>query len=145
MTWHGDINARLRLPCQLSLSMIFISSRTSIHKSNPPYSRFNSVIEQWLEHRLLDIGVVSSNPVLYMFLIHVINFFFNFLVFSYYLSQFWRKTMCDIIRDWILLVCFSWRYEATEGPRVNFIMREALFELYTWILCRFIPPWQTNK
>ena len=23
----------------------------------------------------------------------------------------------------------------TEGPRVNFIMREALFEIYTWILC----------
>ena len=21
-----------------------------------------------------------------------------------------------ILRDWILLVCFSWRYEATEGP-----------------------------
>ena len=39
----------------------------------------------------------------------------------------------DIIRDWILLVCFSWRYEATEGPRVNFVMHEALFEIYTWI------------
>ena len=41
----------------------------------------------------------------------------------------WEKHMGDIhsIRDWILLVCFSWRYEATEGPRVNFIMREALF------------------
>ena len=25
----------------------------------------------------------------------------------------------------------------TEGPRVNFIMREALFEIYTWILCGF--------
>ena len=23
----------------------------------------------------------------------------------------------------------------TEGPRVNFVMREALFEMYTWILC----------
>ena len=23
----------------------------------------------------------------------------------------------------------------TEGPRVNFIMREELFEIYTWILC----------
>ena len=23
---------------------------------------------------------------------------------------------------------------------VNFVMREALFEIYTWILCRFIPP-----
>ena len=23
----------------------------------------------------------------------------------------------------------------TEGPRVNFVMREALFEIYTWILC----------
>ena len=22
-----------------------------------------------------------------------------------------------------------------EGPRVNFVMREALFEIYTWILC----------
>ena len=49
------------------------------------------------------------------------------------------------IRDWILLVCFSWRYEATEGPRVNFVMREVRFEIYTWILCRFIPPWETNK
>ena len=49
------------------------------------------------------------------------------------------------IRDWILLVCFSWRYEATEVPRVNFVMREALFEIYTWILCRFIPSWETNK
>ena len=49
-----------------------------------------------------------------------------------------------LIRDWILLVCFSWRYEATEGPLVNFVMREALFEIYTRILCRFIPPWETN-
>ena len=23
----------------------------------------------------------------------------------------------------------------TEGARVNFVMREALFEIYTWILC----------
>ena len=23
----------------------------------------------------------------------------------------------------------------TGGPRVNFVMREALFEIYTWILC----------
>ena len=23
----------------------------------------------------------------------------------------------------------------TEGPHVNFVMREALFEIYTWILC----------
>ena len=52
---------------------------------------------------------------------------------------------CSCIRDWILLVCFSWRYEATEVPRVNFVMREALFEIYTWILCRFIPSWETNK
>ena len=48
-------------------------------------------------------------------------------------------------RDWILLVCFSWRTEATEGPRVNFVTREALFEIYMWILCRFIPPWETNQ
>ena len=44
----------------------------------------------------------------------------------------------DLLRDLILLVCFSWRYEATEGPRVNFVMREALFEIYKWILYRFI-------
>ena len=44
-----------------------------------------------------------------------------------------------LLRDLILLVCFSWRYEVTEGPHVNFVMREALFEIYTWILCRFIP------
>ena len=31
--------------------------------------------------------------------------------------------LCTCIRDWILLVCFSKRYEATEGPRVNFVMR----------------------
>ena len=36
-------------------------------------------------------------------------------------------------------------YEATEGPRVKFVMREALYEIYTWILCRFIPPCETNK
>ena len=41
------------------------------------------------------------------------------------------------IRDWILLVCFSWRYEATEGQRVNFVICQALFEIYTLILCRF--------
>ena len=23
----------------------------------------------------------------------------------------------------------------TEGPRVNFVMRETLFEIYTWTLC----------
>ena len=55
------------------------------------------------------------------------------------------KLPLPIIRDWILLVCFSWRYEATEVLRVNFVMREALFEIYTWILCRFIPSWETNK
>ena len=34
MTLHGDINARLILPCQISLSMVF---------RNPPYSRYNSM------------------------------------------------------------------------------------------------------
>ena len=63
-------------------------------------------------------------------------------------TQWNTKTILQIwasIRDWILLVCFSWRYEATEVPRVNFVMREALFEIYTWIPCRFIPSWETNK
>ena len=32
-----------------------------------------------------------------------------------------------LLRDWILLVCFSWRYDATEVPRVNFVMCEAIF------------------
>ena len=32
------------------------------------------------------------------------------------------RVSCISFRDWILLVCFSWRYEATEGPRVNFVM-----------------------
>ena len=43
----------------------------------------------------------------------------------------WEYTTSQPVcfRDWILLVCFSWRYEATEGPRVNFVMREALFEI----------------
>ena len=54
-------------------------------------------------------------------------------------------TKYNLFRDWILLVCFSWRYEVTEGPRVNFVMCGALFEIYTWILCHFIPPWETNK
>ena len=44
-----------------------------------------------------------------------------------------RHPTCVVIhgvfRDWILLVCFSWRYEATEVPRVNFVMSEALFEI----------------
>ena len=59
----------------------------------------------------------------------------------------WKDIISEvcIFRDWILLVCFSWRYEAIEVPRVNFVMREALFEIYTWILCRFIPSWETNK
>ena len=52
-----------------------------------------------------------------------------------------RRELTNLpIRDLILLICFLWRYEATEGPRVNFVMSEALFEIYTWILCRFIPP-----
>ena len=29
----------------------------------------------------------------------------------------------------------------TEGPRVNFVMREALFEIYTWILCLSYHPY----
>ena len=37
-------------------------------------------------------------------------------------------------RDWILLVCFPWRYEATEDPRVNFVMR---FNPYIYILTTF--------
>ena len=32
-----------------------------------------------------------------------------------------------LIRDWILLVCFSWRYEATEDQRVNFEKRITKF------------------
>ena len=54
-----------------------------------------------------------------------------------------RRPMVNqhLLRDWILLVCFSWRYEATEGPCVNFVMREALFEIYTWIL---VPFWLRN-
>ena len=28
---------------------------------------------------------------------------------------------------------------------VNFVMREALFEMIHVDLCRFIPPWETNK
>ena len=35
-----------------------------------------------------------------------------------------------LLRDWILLVCFSWR--------------EARYEIYKWTLCRFIPPWETR-
>ena len=34
----------------------------------------------------------------------------------------------------------------TEGPRVNFVMREALFEIYTWILCNsFLHEKQTSR
>ena len=34
----------------------------------------------------------------------------------------------------------------TEGPRVNFVMREALFEIYTWILClSYLYEKQTSK
>ena len=47
------------------------------------------------------------------------------------------KSFCSIfhlLRDWILLVCFSWRYE-WQGPHVNFVMRETLFEIYKWVLC----------
>ena len=34
----------------------------------------------------------------------------------------------------------------TEGPRVNFVMREALFEIYTWILClSYLHEKQTNR
>ena len=34
----------------------------------------------------------------------------------------------------------------TEGPRVNFVMREALFEIYTWILClSYLHEKQTSK
>ena len=35
----------------------------------------------------------------------------------------------SLLRDWILLVCFSWRYEwqrVHKCTRVNFVMREAL-------------------
>ena len=57
-----------------------------------------------------------------------------------------KLTCCDYLGiEFYCLVCFSWTYEATEGPRLNFVMHEALFEIYTWILCRFIPPWETNK
>ena len=51
-------------------------------------------------------------------------FYFVYLLFAKLYFQWFH-----IFRDWILLVCFSWRYEATEGPRVNFVMREALFEI----------------
>ena len=36
-------------------------------------------------------------------------------------------TRIILFRDWILLVCFSWRYEATEVPRVNFVMARSAF------------------
>ena len=45
-------------------------------------------------------------------------------------SGFWGITpSIYLIRDWILLVCFSWRYEATEVPRVNFVMREEILKI----------------
>ena len=71
----------------------------------------------------------------------------NSIFFGFFSNMVWCYCSDEFksIRDWILLVCFSWRYEATEGPRVNCVMRAALFEIYTWILCRFIPPWETNK
>ena len=62
----------------------------------------------------------------------------------------WRNSKQSVIwtmweEEWILLVCFSRRYEATEGPRVNFVMREALFEIYTWILCPSLHTSVRNK
>ena len=46
---YGDINAILRLQCQLSLSIIFRNSRPMFRNKNYPYSRFNSVVmmETW--------------------------------------------------------------------------------------------------
>ena len=39
--------------------------------------------------------------------------------------------------EFYLFVPLTWRYIVwmTEGPCVNFVMREALFEIYMWILC----------
>ena len=34
----------------------------------------------------------------------------------------------------------------TEGPGVNFVKREALFEIYTWILClSYLHETQTSR
>ena len=43
----------------------------------------------------------------------------------------------------ILLVCFSWRYEATEGPRVNFVMRESLYLYFNYFI-KTVPFWLRN-
>ena len=55
-----------------------------------------SSMAKWLERLCLYLGVVSSSPRLYIFLIKLL-FFIYFLAFPFYFSQFWSKTMCEYI------------------------------------------------
>ena len=49
---------------------------------------------------------MSSYPKFYIFLIEVFLFFFYFLVFPFYFSQFWSKTMCKyILKVWQYWIC----------------------------------------
>ena len=55
---------------------------------------------KWLERLPPKLRVVSSNPRLYIFLIEVLLFFFYFLVFPFYLYQFWSKQCANIYRKY---------------------------------------------
>ena len=45
-----------------------------------------------------------------------------------------------------LFEIYTWILWMTEGARVNFVMREALFEIYTWILClSYLQEKQTSR
>ena len=52
-----------------------------------------------------------------------------------------KKRICDshMLPDFIQglnsTCLFLMEVWMTEGPRVNFVMREALFEIYMWIIC----------
>ena len=85
-------------------------------------------IENW---RILILYVLFSFQVdLHLFL-PLLNWWENLLCrMKYSCNKFRQMYKAISIRDWILLVVWK-----TEGPRFNFVMSEALFEIYTWINC----------
>ena len=58
----------------------------------------------------------------------------------------WPPQAREIFRDWILLVCFSWRYSMNDrGSICKFRNARSAFRNLHVDPLSFIPPWETNK
>ena len=79
--------------CPCSNSLYIYIYRMSINRTKTR-SNFKSSIVQWLSHWPLKLWIVRLSPAMNIFLRIKLYFY---LVFPFYFSQFWSKTMCEYI------------------------------------------------